>query len=434
MTVKYHYEETLVESEVVNFNPQYVHWSFDPEPETIDHYVTVGTMEIIVNDSSSLTIQNVIGYQSRGGNGGIQASIEASMSVPFIIEFDNGYMSWPDSVLDSSTNYYTFENSELSDNAFAALGSLEDERSVTDETLDGGEDDEDLYGSRKNDSIDGRGGDDTIYAGSGSDILIGGTGGDYLNGGSGTDTASYENATEGVRIRLYDDNFRAGEAVGDELVSIENLKGSAFDDRLYGDENANTIHGGAGNDRLTGGRYGEGDALFGEAGDDEITGLIGNDLLDGGEGNDELKAGSGNDTLLGGAGDDVLISDGNIVDIVEVLSPGSDILDGGSGTDTAEFYHEGGLVVDLAAGRADFGGTEDFATLKNIENVHAGRGDDIIYGDDQNNVLNGDDGDDVIYGGGGDDTLIGGDGDDELYGGAGLGHCKDQRGQFNRYF
>jgi serralysin len=50
---------------------------------------------------------------------------------------------------------------------------------------------------------------------------------------------------------------------------IENLTGSAFDDRLYGNEVANLIEGGSGNDLLEG--WAGNDTLFGGAGNDSIT-------------------------------------------------------------------------------------------------------------------------------------------------------------------
>jgi hypothetical protein len=90
------------------------------------------------------------------------------------------------------------------------------------------------------------------------------------------------------------------------------------------------LDGGAGNDRLFGGRGsdilrgGEGnDFLWGMAGDDELWGGDGVDFLFGGPGRDELFGGAGNDWLFGGAGNDEL--DGG---------EGFDWLFGGPGRDT----------------------------------------------------------------------------------------------------
>ena len=44
-----------------------------------------------------------------------------------------------------------------------------------------------------------------------------------------------------------------GEAAGDTYISIEIIRGSAFNDILRGDENSNRLDGGAGADTLAGG-------------------------------------------------------------------------------------------------------------------------------------------------------------------------------------
>lgn len=71
------------------------------------------------------------------------------------------------------------------------------------------------------------------------------------------------------------------------------------------------IHGGDGNDRLTG-----------SAGVDILNGNFGKDVLIGNVGNDDLRGDAGNDTLLGGAGNDNLIG-----------GTGVDNLTGGEGSD-----------------------------------------------------------------------------------------------------
>jgi hypothetical protein len=67
---------------------------------------------------------------------------------------------------------------------------------------------------------------------------------------------------------------------------IENLTGSAYADKLYGNEIANSIDGGLGNDLLEG--WNGDDTLFGGIGNDSITGGVGNDSIDGGDGVDTL--------------------------------------------------------------------------------------------------------------------------------------------------
>ena len=89
---------------------------------------------------------------------------------------------------------------------------------------------------------------------------------------------------------------------------------------LHGDDNANHLISGKGNDVLHGGS-GD-DHLNGNAGHDLLFGDSGNDVLNGGAGHDFLSGGSGDDTLHGGSGNDLLVG-----------GSGSDTLDGGSGND-----------------------------------------------------------------------------------------------------
>ena len=125
------------------------------------------------------------------------------------------------------------------------------------------EGDDNLLGTSNNDTIDALGGndivnglagDDNLLGGAGDDIILGGLGSDALDGGTGTDTASYAEATEGVRAYLDGTNGNLGEARGDSLVNFENLTGSNFRDRLFGDDGSqsNILNGLGGNDVLYG--------------------------------------------------------------------------------------------------------------------------------------------------------------------------------------
>ncbi|PID40938.1 MAG: hypothetical protein CR984_00630 [Proteobacteria bacterium] len=419
VTISYDYEEVYIGSAIAELDPL-LWWNLSSDPKTYDFYQTIGSFEIRVNNTgSSIVVEEVVGFQVRGDNPSQLGGIEATIAAPFVIEFSDGYLDWASSVLDPTTGFYTFENSELGEDAFVARDSFQAERDEIQSEITGDETDDNLFGNIDANLVIAGGGDDRIFAGDGNDTIIGGRGSDMIDGGTGVDTASYEFASESVWIRLLNNDYQVGEAVGDVLVDIENLRGSAFDDLLGGDEQRNFIWGGAGNDVIYG--FGGIDELHGEAGDDELTtSYWHDDRLYGGAGNDTLNGSSGDDFLYGGAGDDRLIS-GFQPNINGDLSPGNDYFDGGDGTDTAEFWwSEEGVVVDLGAGWARFEALGETVTLVSIENVDGTRNNDTIIGNDGDNVLHGGQGDDLLVGGAGNDTLDGGSGNDQFFGGIGL--------------
>lgn len=189
------------------------------------------------------------------------------------------------------------------------------------------------------------------------------------------------------------------------------------DDSLIGDDKANVIYGGAGNDLIEG-KAGN-DRLYGGVGNDTIKGGVGDDYIEGNAGNDKLYGGSGNDRLLGGVGNDLL--DG---------ADGNDYLNGGDGDDT---IYAGAGNDTLIGGNGDdklYGGNgndtlygDDGNDLLHGGNGHdtlyGGSGNDTLYGDEGNDVIYAHSGDDTLYGGLGNDRLLGGDGNDKLYGGSG---------------
>jgi Ca2+-binding RTX toxin-like protein len=156
------------------------------------------------------------------------------------------------------------------------------------------------------DWIDGGAAADVLRGGKGNDVLIGGWGGDIVDGGGGIDTASYITSPSAVVVDiLFEDRNEGGAAVGDQLISIENLIGTAFGDTLFGTGRANVIDGRQGDDALDG-RGGD-DALSGGNGQDRLLGRTGNDVLDGGGARDVLAGGAGIDVLTGGRGRDTFV-------------------------------------------------------------------------------------------------------------------------------
>lgn len=327
----------------------------------------------------------------------------------------------------------------------------------------------DIYdGSDYDDVLAGADGNDTLRGGDGADILRGGAGDDILIGGLGRDTADYSDSPVWVLVHLSDTRAQQTYNGHDTLNEIENLTGSAFNDYLHGDNNANVIRGGAGRDALYG--YGGDDTLYaGEGGggfsSESLLGGDGNDKLFGSEGNDSLRGEDGNDTLRGfggvnllngGAGDDYLyggeindaLSGGDGVDRL-YGGDGADTLQGGNHADSLrgeagnddilgdagnDFLYgdagddriEGGAGTDAIWGGV---GADNLYGLDAYDRVYGQDGDDLIWGglgndylwgNDDNDSLRGEDGNDTLRGDNGDDYLYGQNGTDRLYGGEGL--------------
>ncbi len=208
---------------------------------------------------------------------------------------------------------------------------------------------------------------------------------------------------------------------GDDILALDEANGALPRAVLFG---------GAGDDVLTGGSGA--DQLFGQSDNDILNGRGGTDLLFGGAGNDALTGGDGDDQMFGQGGDDRMI-----------WNPGddSDLMEGGSGEDTAELNGANGAEtfavtangarvraerVDPAPFSLDIGTTENLV-------INANGGDDVISasgnlaplikltidGGAGNDTINGGNGADVLLGGGGDDFIDGNQGNDIAFLGAG---------------
>jgi Ca2+-binding RTX toxin-like protein len=222
---------------------------------------------------------------------------------------------------------------------------------------------ENAIGGNGDDFLTGNAGVNVLTGGAGNDTLRGGAGADVLDGGAGSDTADYSDKTAGITI-----NLTTGVAPdGDRLISIENVSGTALNDTMTGDANANRFDGGAGNDRLYG--LAGNDTLNGQAGDDSLFGGLGNDVIGGGFGNDGLFGEAGNDQIYGGEGNDYIEGgDGN--DVLWGQS-GNDQVIAGAGNDFA-VLGEGDDFFRMGAGddrlRFDYGNGRDTVADFNLGN------------------------------------------------------------------
>ena len=104
-----------------------------------------------------------------------------------------------------------------------------------------------------------------------------------------------------VYIKLTDNN-----PTGTLTRGNSTIHGGEGDNRLTGGSNIDTINGNGGDDTISGGN-GD-DILNGDAGDDTISGGNGDDILNGDAGDDTIEGGAGADTMAGGEGNDDTLS------------------------------------------------------------------------------------------------------------------------------
>ncbi|TAF12533.1 MAG: calcium-binding protein, partial [Alphaproteobacteria bacterium] len=214
-----------------------------------------------------------------------------------------------------------------------------------------------LIGNALSNYMQGGGGDDHISSGAGNDILVGGLGNDILDGGTGSDTANY--SADANRLVI---NLETGVAKGngsDTLISIDNVIGGRASDNIIGNDSNNEITSGAGND--------------------------------------VVNAGGGDDLIVGGDG------------------AGNDTYNGGTGIDTIKYTSaKSGITVNLSASKdqakstlsADKAGI-GVDQLSGIENIIAGKYDDLLTGNSADNLIDGGSGTsiDKIDGSSGTDTV-----------------------------
>ncbi len=307
---------------------------------------------------------------------------------------------------------------------------------------------------------------ENAFGGFGDDILVGNAEINILDGGTGNNTLSYYRSYESVLIDLSTLFVDGGHGIGDIISNFSNIRGSNFNDVILGDNQDNIIEGGAGIDVLDGAAgsntvsyenaftsvivdlanstSSEGDFLFnfnhilgsryddtlignaednninGGDGDDILIGGLGIDILDGGTGLDIVDYGSNLDAIfvdllnginsegdiyfsiegiIGSEFDDILIGDDNENFFIGL--GGVNLIDGQGGRDVVSYLNANNpVVIDLLL---DFNSEDD--DLINIEGIIGSRFDDILIGDEKDNIFYGYIGQDFIDGGDGIDTV-----------------------------
>ncbi|MFO0295361.1 MAG: hypothetical protein ACK51F_18640, partial [Rhodospirillales bacterium] len=203
-------------------------------------------------------------------------------------------------------------------------------------------------------------------------------------------------------VDLRDGIARDGLGGTDTLTNIAGVRGSQFDDTLFGSDSRDRFRDVGGND-LIDGRGGNDIVDYTQAtATQAVTVDLGLGTATGGLGNDTLisiedaRGGAGNDVLMGSAGTNTLRGAG-----------GNDLLDGQGGNDAADYgYLSSNLTATLnATGTLTLvAGNGDTDTLVSIENIIGGSGNDLLTGDATSNTLSGGGGNDQLNGGAGFDA------------------------------
>lgn len=253
--------------------------------------------ELLVSGGANGTDGTIKRYDVSGSRATLIETItlEGADAIEGIVLYGNDYVVWNDAA--------THPGNPPENRVLVYSGVMGP--STPPPTLDQGG--RDLTGDEAANMLIGHGDDDVLNGLGGNDTLDGRGGADTLNGGTGVDTASYAASRSGVIVDLAAGVGQGGDAQGDRLLSIENVIGSGFADRLIGDGSANRLEGGDGDDRL-----------------------------DGGDGNDSLEGGAGNDMINGGAGDDTLVLSGRRADYAFSATSGGEL-----------------VITDLRAGQPD---------------------------------------------------------------------------------
>jgi Ca2+-binding RTX toxin-like protein len=299
-------------------------------------------------------------------------------------------------------------------------------------------DDKLLGGSGDADEVAGSLGIDTLSGGPGNfDLVHGDYGYDRMDGGPGHgDIASF--ATDvgagrsgGVKASLV--KHRAQGDGHDRLFRFEALEGSAFDDILVGNHQANLIDGGAGKDVIRGGGGGE-DELIGGQGNDRCNGAKGRTESCGREAKlkasayvelDPTPGGGGGLEVVGGGGPDhfVLAFDEHSSTFGISATKGIALGPGCARTSPtrAACPSDGParwVMADLGPGNDSLVVEGSLEAAQSVR-LAGGLGNDTIKGGAEDDLIEAGFGADRLYGGDGADGLIGSrPGPTFLYGGA----------------
>jgi len=219
----------------------------------------------------------------------------------------------------------------------------------------------------------------TIVGSAAADTFIGGTASVLatMDGATGSDWVDYRyvSGASGVTIDLTDSLNNGGAAANDRLTNVENITGTANADLFYASASANSFVGNGGTDIVSYARAGSAATI------DQTSGNHGSGYASG-------DSFSGIATIVGSAAADTFVGG---------TGAGSATMDGGSGSDWADYrYLSGGVGVTVNLFTHVNGGAASNDKLTSIENVYGSIYADTFVADGTGNSFVGNGGADWV--------------------------------------
>lgn len=285
-----------------------------------------------------------------------------------------------------------------------------------DDVIAGGAGNDQLFGGAGNDKLDGGQGDDTLRGGKGSDLLHGGSGKDIAQGGAGDDFLFGDDGDDTLDGGSGADIMAGGS--GSDTIYVEDQRDVVIEQASEGTDTVmTTVNAYVLPDNVEilifigdGDFIGTGNNLA-----NMIQGGAGDDILNGGDGDDWLVGGDGADVLIGGLGSDVIVLTDRHGVAVEAAGEGTDTVQ----TTLDTYVLAGNFEILVYIGDGEFTGTGNdldntVSGGANNDQLDGAGGDDTIYGGAGNDILDGGGGDNFLDGGAGDDWVIDGQGSDYI--------------------
>lgn len=187
------------------------------------------------------------------------------------------------------------------------------------DTLEGDDGDDWLQGGIGDDSLVGGDGKDSLEGGDGDDALIGGAQNDVLEGGDGNDTLDGGTGSDLMTGGLGDDTYVIDSRFDYIVAEAANEGTDTIRSHIAATTGAITLATHFENGEIA---TAAGGILNGNEVANKLTGGSGDDTLSGAMGADTIVGGLGNDVILGGDGDDILFGD-NVI----LVADGDDLPD-----------------------------------------------------------------------------------------------------------